>query len=172
METQQEVCVRLGVAAEPPSAGEKLGIALLTIGAIPINGLRIRVEGRAGGLSGLVGRRRSIPTFISRFMSSTSLNTCHRSSPTCHCRRGTDFRSQMGTRTFGSIQHSYRQHERLQWVDGGRYNRSPTGRKQPPPPRQTSWQPIFAIIRSSNPSPASCQAQRSGTPGPPAPARR
>jgi hypothetical protein len=42
------VCVRLGVAAEPPSAGEKLGIALSTIGALPINGLRIRVEGTCG----------------------------------------------------------------------------------------------------------------------------
>ena len=48
METQQEVCARFGVAAEPPSAGEKLGIALSTIGALPINGLRIRVEGTCG----------------------------------------------------------------------------------------------------------------------------
>jgi hypothetical protein len=48
VETQQEVCTRFGVAAEPPGAGEKLGVALSTIGALPINGLRIRVEGTCG----------------------------------------------------------------------------------------------------------------------------
>lgn len=49
METQQEVCSRLGVAAEPPGKkSEKLGIALSTIGALPINGLRIRLEETCG----------------------------------------------------------------------------------------------------------------------------
>jgi len=48
VETQQEVCARFGVAAEPPGGGEKLGIALSTIGALPINGLRLRVEGTCG----------------------------------------------------------------------------------------------------------------------------
>jgi hypothetical protein len=48
MGTQQAVGTRFGVAAEPPSAGEKLGIALSTIGVLPINGLRIRVEGTCG----------------------------------------------------------------------------------------------------------------------------
>lgn len=48
METQQEVCTRFGVAAERPGAGEKPGIALSTIGALPINGLRIHLEGTCG----------------------------------------------------------------------------------------------------------------------------
>lgn len=48
METQEEVCSRLGVIAEPPDVGQKLGIALATIGKRPINGLRIRVEGTCG----------------------------------------------------------------------------------------------------------------------------
>src|SRR5450830_293997 len=48
METQQEVCARFGVVAEPPSAGEKFGIALSTIGELPINGFRIRLEGTCG----------------------------------------------------------------------------------------------------------------------------
>lgn len=48
METQQEVCARFGVAAEPPGESEKLGIALSTIGTLPINGLRIPLEGACG----------------------------------------------------------------------------------------------------------------------------
>ena len=48
METQQEVCIRFGVSAKPPGAGEKLGIALSTIGALPINGVRIHLEGTCG----------------------------------------------------------------------------------------------------------------------------
>lgn len=87
METQQEVYARFGVSANRPGAGEKLGIALSTIGALPINGLRIHLEGTCGWFIWLTGRRRSIPDFISRFMSSTVLNTCHRSNPICHCAR-------------------------------------------------------------------------------------
>ena len=48
METQEEVCSRLGVVATPPDLGAKLGIALATIGEFPINGLRIRVDGTSG----------------------------------------------------------------------------------------------------------------------------
>lgn len=48
METQEEVCSRFGVAGRPPSAGEKLGIALATLGRLPINGLRIHVDGTCG----------------------------------------------------------------------------------------------------------------------------
>ena len=48
METQEEVCSRFGVMAEPPNIGTKLGIALATIGKVPINGLRVRVDGTCG----------------------------------------------------------------------------------------------------------------------------
>jgi hypothetical protein len=48
VETQQEVCARFGVAAKPQSAAEKLEIALSTLGALPINGLRMRLEGTYG----------------------------------------------------------------------------------------------------------------------------
>jgi hypothetical protein len=45
VETQEEVCSRFGVVAEPLDLGGKLGIALATIGEFPINGLRVRVDG-------------------------------------------------------------------------------------------------------------------------------
>jgi hypothetical protein len=48
METQEEVCARVGVTAVPSSADETLGIALATIGKLPINGLRIELEGTCG----------------------------------------------------------------------------------------------------------------------------
>jgi hypothetical protein len=48
LETQEEVCSRFGVAGRRPGAGEKLGIALATIGKFPINGLRIRAAGTCG----------------------------------------------------------------------------------------------------------------------------
>jgi hypothetical protein len=48
LETEQDVCARFGVLAEPSGIGEKLGIALSTIGALSINGLRIRFEGTCG----------------------------------------------------------------------------------------------------------------------------
>ncbi|MGG7607373.1 immunity protein Imm33 domain-containing protein [Massilia sp. BKSP1R2A-1] len=48
IETQEEVCARFGEAPAPPGAGEKLGVALSTMGALPINGLRIRLEGTCG----------------------------------------------------------------------------------------------------------------------------
>jgi hypothetical protein len=48
LETQQEVCSRFGVVAKPSGAGEKLGVALATVGKLPINGLRIRLEGTCG----------------------------------------------------------------------------------------------------------------------------
>jgi len=48
METQEEVCSRFGVSGEPPTSGEKLGIALATVGKLPINGMRIRLAGTCG----------------------------------------------------------------------------------------------------------------------------
>ena len=48
METQEEVCARFGVVAEPPGLETKLGIALATIGEAPINGLRVRLDGTCG----------------------------------------------------------------------------------------------------------------------------
>lgn len=48
METQEEVCSRFRVVAEPPDQGATLGIALATIGEFPINGLRVRVDGMCG----------------------------------------------------------------------------------------------------------------------------
>ena len=48
METQEQICVRIGVNAVPAGSHEKLGIALATIGQSPINGLRIRLEGTCG----------------------------------------------------------------------------------------------------------------------------
>jgi hypothetical protein len=46
--TQNEVCSRFGVIGVQPSPSEKLGIALATVGKLPINGLRIRHEGICG----------------------------------------------------------------------------------------------------------------------------
>lgn len=48
METQEEVCSRFGVVAEPPALGAKLGVALATIGELPINGFRVRLDGTCG----------------------------------------------------------------------------------------------------------------------------
>lgn len=46
--TQEEVCSRFGVAGNPPRTGEKLGIALATVGKLPINGLRVLLDGTCG----------------------------------------------------------------------------------------------------------------------------
>jgi hypothetical protein len=48
LQTQEEVCSRFGVAGVPSHPGEKLGIALATIGKLPINGLRIRLDATCG----------------------------------------------------------------------------------------------------------------------------
>lgn len=48
METQEQVCSRVGATGIPPSTGDKLGIALATIGKLPINGLRISLKGTCG----------------------------------------------------------------------------------------------------------------------------
>ena len=48
METQEEVCLRFGVAGMPPHPDEKLAIALATVGRRPINGMRIYLEGTCG----------------------------------------------------------------------------------------------------------------------------
>jgi len=48
LETQEDVCSRFGVVGTPPRPGEKLGIALTTVGKLPINGLRIRLDGTCG----------------------------------------------------------------------------------------------------------------------------
>jgi len=63
VETQQEVCIRFGVTAERPSAGEKLGIALSTVGTLPINGLRIHLEGTCGWLIWAGGEASVDPDF-------------------------------------------------------------------------------------------------------------
>jgi hypothetical protein len=48
LETQEELCSRFGVVGNPPRTGEKLGIARATVGKLPINGLRIHLEGTCG----------------------------------------------------------------------------------------------------------------------------
>ncbi|MDN4054892.1 hypothetical protein QPK32_17570 [Massilia sp. YIM B02763] len=48
METQEEVCSRFGVVGIPSRTGEHLGIALATVGKLPINGLRVRLAGTCG----------------------------------------------------------------------------------------------------------------------------
>jgi len=48
MEKLEDVCSRFGAAAEPPAHGAKLGIALATIDELPINGLRVRLDGTCG----------------------------------------------------------------------------------------------------------------------------
>lgn len=48
METQEEVCSRFGVVAEPPGLETKRGIALVTIGEVTINGLPVRLDGTCG----------------------------------------------------------------------------------------------------------------------------
>ena len=42
------MCSRFGVVGNPPRTGEKLGIALATVGKLPINGLRILLDGTCG----------------------------------------------------------------------------------------------------------------------------
>ena len=44
IEKQKEICTRFGVNILTPDANEKLGIALTTIGKLPINGLRHPIE--------------------------------------------------------------------------------------------------------------------------------
>lgn len=48
MEKKEDVCSRFGAVAEPPALEAKLGIALATIGKLPINGLRVRLDGTCG----------------------------------------------------------------------------------------------------------------------------
>jgi len=48
IETQEGVSSRFGVAGSPPVAGQKLGVALATVGKLPINGLRICLDGTCG----------------------------------------------------------------------------------------------------------------------------
>lgn len=48
LETQEDLCARFGVASSTPNAGEKLGIAIATIGALPIHGMRILLDGTCG----------------------------------------------------------------------------------------------------------------------------
>lgn len=63
METQEEVCVRFGVSGSRPGRGEKLGIALATIGMLPINGMRIRLAGTCGWFIWCGGEPSSDPDF-------------------------------------------------------------------------------------------------------------
>lgn len=48
MEKQEDVCLRFGAVAEPPALEAKLGIGLATIRELPINGLRVRLDGTCG----------------------------------------------------------------------------------------------------------------------------
>lgn len=41
IQRQRELCVRYGAAFEPPLPGSKVGIALRTVHAFPLNGMRI-----------------------------------------------------------------------------------------------------------------------------------
>lgn len=64
MENQEEVCSKFGVAANPPVEGETLGIALATIGELPINGFRIRLEGTCGWFIWAGGEASTHPDFF------------------------------------------------------------------------------------------------------------
>ena len=55
----QSVCEFAGVAPSAPAAGSKLGIALKTLGQIPINGLRMPPEGDTSGWYVWCGREPS-----------------------------------------------------------------------------------------------------------------
>jgi hypothetical protein len=48
-EHQKTVCSRHGVLPEPPGGDEKVGIALGTLGRVPLNGLRHASEGDTCG---------------------------------------------------------------------------------------------------------------------------
>lgn len=63
METRDAVCFRFGVGQKRPSAGEKLGIALATIGRLPINGLRISLDGTCGWFIWAGGEASTDPDF-------------------------------------------------------------------------------------------------------------
>jgi hypothetical protein len=63
LETQEEVCSRFGVVGKPPSTDEKLGIALSTVGKLPINGLRIRLDGTSGWFIWASGEPSTDPNF-------------------------------------------------------------------------------------------------------------
>ncbi|MFP5390625.1 MAG: hypothetical protein ACLGI6_03635 [Gammaproteobacteria bacterium] len=60
---QAEVCDRFGVEAWPARPGEKLGIALATLGSLPINGLRIRLDGTCGWFIWAGGEPSTDPDF-------------------------------------------------------------------------------------------------------------
>jgi len=45
----QSVCEFVGVAPSTPAPGSKLGIALQTLGQIPVNGMRVPPEGDTNG---------------------------------------------------------------------------------------------------------------------------
>jgi len=63
LETQEEVCARFGVAGKPPRPGERLGIALSTLGQLPINGLRIHLDGTCGWFIWAGGEASTDPDF-------------------------------------------------------------------------------------------------------------
>jgi hypothetical protein len=63
MRTEKDICARLGIAGMRPHAGEKLGIALATIGKVPINGLRIHLEGTCGWFIWAGGEPSADPDF-------------------------------------------------------------------------------------------------------------
>jgi len=63
LKTQEEVCSKFGVVGEPPHTGEKLGIALATIGKLPINGLRVRLDGTCGWFIWAGGDASTDPNF-------------------------------------------------------------------------------------------------------------
>jgi hypothetical protein len=46
---EHSVCDRLGVSPRQPEAGSKLGIALSTLGSLPIHGLRLNEETGTNG---------------------------------------------------------------------------------------------------------------------------
>ena len=63
VETQEELCARFGTVPDPPGDGDKLGIALGTIGERPINGLRIRLDGTCGWFIWAGGEASTDPDF-------------------------------------------------------------------------------------------------------------
>ena len=63
MKTKKDVSARLGIAGSQPGTEETLGIALATLGKLPINGLRIHLEGTCGWFIWAGGEPSSDPDF-------------------------------------------------------------------------------------------------------------
>lgn len=88
---QRTVCERFGVAFEPPSIFEKVGIALSTLHLKPLNGLRHRPERGTSGICGVAVSCRRPPTSSRLFTFITSANAVPPSYRIWPFRQATDF---------------------------------------------------------------------------------